>query len=134
PRCRHAGGDNGRNGDFLATLAPLLNLVDDLFHAACLRSIPPRTLPRLSRLATSWPARKRSTYGSAARMPPASGSYSACPLSGFTQTTANACRASRCICVPASCASPRSQPSERITTTAPRVIERRPHSSLYAFS
>ena len=38
----------------------------------------------------SWPERRRSTYGSAARMPPVSGSYSGWPLSGFTQTTANA--------------------------------------------
>ena len=72
--------------------------------------------------------------GSAARMPPVRGSYSACPLSGFTQTTANACRASRAIWVPTSSVSPRSQPSERSTRTAPRVSPRRPHSSLYALS
>src|SRR3954454_10274889 len=96
-------------------------------HAACLRSIPPRTIPTLSRLATSWPERKRSTCGSAARIPPASGSYSTWPLSGFTQTTANAWRARRAISRPVSCASPRSQPSERMTTTAPRVSARLPH-------
>src|SRR5439155_2645154 len=134
PRRGAPGGDDGGNGDLLAALPPALDLVDDLFHAACLRSMPPRTLPRLSRLATSCPARKRSTYGSAARIPHASGSYSEWPLSGFTHTTVNACRASRAISTPTSVASPRSQPSERRTTTAPRVRPRRPHSSLYALS
>ena len=67
----------------------------------------------LSRLATSWPERKRSTYGSAARIPPASGSYSGCPFSGLTHTTANACRASRChLARRRASASPRSQPSD----------------------
>ena len=53
--------------------APALDVLKNLSHAACLRSIPARTSASSSRLATLWPATKRSTYGRAARIPPASG-------------------------------------------------------------
>ena len=42
-------------------------------QAACRRSIPSRMPASSSRLAMLWPGRKRSTNGSAARIPPASG-------------------------------------------------------------
>ena len=104
-----SGGVPGREDDRVA---------DAVFGRAS-RCVPPldpaEDTSEASRLATSWPERNRSTNGSAARMPPASGSYSACPLSGLTQTTANAWRASRSISRPASSASPRSQPSERMS-------------------
>ena len=53
---------------------------------------------------------------------------------GLTHTIRCARRARRSIWRPTSCGSPRSQPSERITTTAPRAMPRRPWRSLNAFS
>ena len=53
---------------------------------------------------------------------------------GLTHTIRYASRARRSISRPTSAGSPRSQPSERITTTAPRAIPRRPWRSLNARS
>ena len=53
---------------------------------------------------------------------------------GLTHTIRWASRARRSISRPTSAGSPRSQPSERITTTAPRAMPRRPWRSLNAFS
>src|SRR5437588_6373360 len=133
-RRRAPRGDDRCDRDLLAALTPALDLVDDLLHAACLRSMPARTVPSASRLARSCPETRRSTWANAARIPPVSGSYSGCPFNGFTQTIANAWPASRAISDATSAGSPRSQPSESTTTTAPRVSARRPHSSLYALS
>src|SRR5581483_3592874 len=74
PGRRPPRGDHRRDDHLLALLTPPLDLVQYLFHAACLLSIPARTPARSSRLARLCPGRKRSTYGSAARIPPASGS------------------------------------------------------------
>ena len=54
------------------------------------------------------------------------------PTRGLTHTIRCASRASRSISRPTSAGSPRSQPSERITITAPRAIPRRPWRSLNA--
>ena len=56
------------------------------------------------------------------------------PTRGLTQTIRWARRARRSISRPTSVGSPRSQPSERITTTAPRAMPRRPWRSLNSFS
>ena len=53
---------------------------------------------------------------------------------GLTHTIRWASRDSRSISRPTSSGSPRSQPSERITTTAPRAMPRRPWRSLNVFS
>ena len=53
-------------------------------------------------------------------------------FSGFTHTTRWATRWSRCICSARTSGSPRSQPSERMTTIAPRAMPRTPHWSLKA--
>jgi hypothetical protein len=60
-----------------------------------------------------------STWGNAAAMPLASGSYPGVAFKGLTHTTRWATRDSRAICSPITSGSPRSHPSERITTTAP---------------
>src|SRR5207248_2941982 len=73
PRGRTARGDHRREREPLAALAPALDVADDLLHAACLPWILVSTAASSSRLARLCPATKRSTYGSAARMPPASG-------------------------------------------------------------
>ena len=59
---------------------------------------------------------------------------SSAPTRGLTHTIRWASRPSRAISRPTSAGSPRSQPSETITTTAPRAIPRRPWRSLNAFS
>ena len=64
--------------------------------------MPASTVASSSRLLRLWPERNLSTYGNAARMPPASGWYSGFPFSGLTQTTAYAARASRAISRPTS--------------------------------
>src|SRR5439155_26750041 len=74
PGRRAAGGDDGCDDDLLAALPPALDLFQDLLHAACLLSMPASTPARSSRLARLCPGRNRSTNGSAARIPPASGS------------------------------------------------------------
>src|SRR6266852_5247536 len=88
PRRGAPGRHHGRNRHLLAALPPAGDVGQDLLHAACLLSIPASTSASSSRLARLCPGRKRSTYGKAARIPPASGWYSGWPLSGFTQTTA----------------------------------------------
>ena len=98
---REAGADRARSGaprrddsrddDLLAVLLPAIDLGQDLFHAACLLSMPASTAPSSSRLRRLWPGRNRSTNGRAARIPPASGWYSGLPFSGLTQTTAIRC-------------------------------------------
>jgi hypothetical protein len=55
-------------------------------------------------------------------------------LRGLTHTIRCASRDRRCISRATNAGSPRSQPSDRITTTAPRAIPRRPWRSLNAFS
>lgn len=62
-------------------------------------------------------------------MPPASGAKPGAALRGLTQMTRWASRRSRAICSPSRTGSARSQPSETITTTAPRAIPRRPSVS-----
>src|SRR6266513_677976 len=130
PRGRAPRRDDRRERELLAARAPTLDVRQDLLHAACLLSIPASTPASSSRLARLCPAMNRSTYGRAARIPPASGSYSGFPLSGLTQTIAYAARCSLSISRATSVASCRSQPSDTITTTAPRVSARRPHTSL----
>ena len=104
---------------------------DVAHHAACLRSMPASDGGELLE-ARHVVARQEAVDRTAA--PPASrrraAGSSGWPLSGLTHTTAKAWRASRAISRPTSAASSRSQPSERITTTAPRVRARRPQSSL----
>src|SRR5919106_3671446 len=134
PGSRLSRGDDRRDRDALAAAAPALDLGQDLSHAACLLCIPTRTSASSSRLARSPPETNRSRNGSAARIPPASGWYSGLPLSGFTQTTPKAARRSRAISRATRAGSSRSQPSETITTIAPRVSARRPQRSLYALS
>ena len=63
-------------------------------------------------------------------MPRASGANPGLALRGFTHTTRCATRCNRCTCSASTSGSPRSQPSERITTTAPRARPRSPHRSL----
>ena len=65
-------------------------------------------------------------------MPPARGAKPLALTRGLTHTIRYASRARRSISRPTSTGSPRSQPSERITTTAPRAIPRRPWRSLNA--
>src|SRR5262249_60239977 len=113
--------DDRRDDALLAILFPAVDLGKDLFHAACLLSMPASTAPSSSRLRRLWPGRKRSTKGSAARIPPARGWYSGFPFNGLTQTTANAARASLAISRATRSGSSRSQPSETTTTTAPRA-------------
>src|SRR4029079_6457234 len=83
-----ARGDDRRDDHLLATRAPARDFVKDLFQGAVLLSMPASTVASSSRLLRLWPERNLSTYGSAARMPPASGWYSGLPFSGLTQTTA----------------------------------------------
>ena len=75
-----------------------------------------------------------SQCGSAAAIPPVRGEKPAALTRGLTHTIRCARRARRSISRPTSVGSPRSQPSERITITAPRAIPRRPWRSLNAFS
>ncbi len=63
-------------------------------------------------------------------MPRAIGAKPGLALSGFTHTTRWATRCRRRTCSASTSGSPRSQPSERITTTAPRARPRSPHRSL----
>src|SRR5262245_614391 len=72
------------------------------------------------------PLTSASQYGSAATMPPARTAKPAPPALGLTQTIRYASRDRRAISRPTSAGSPRSQPSERITTTAPLAMPRRP--------
>ena len=67
-------------------------------------------------------------------MPPARTEKPDAAARGFTQTMRCARRESRAISRPTSPGSPRSQPSERITTTAPRAMPRRPWRSLNSLS
>ena len=62
-------------------------------------------------------------------MPPTSGSYDSTALRGLTQITWWARRDSRSIDVPTRAGSSISQPSETMTTTAPRAMPRRPYES-----
>ena len=63
-------------------------------------------------------------------MPPARGEKLRALTRGLTHTIRYASRARRAISRPTSAGSPRSQPSEMITTTAPRAMPRRPWRSL----
>ena len=67
-------------------------------------------------------------------MPPARGENPLAATRGLTQTIRYASRESRSISRATSAGSPRSQPSDRITTRAPRAIPRRPWRSLNALS
>ena len=89
------------------------------------------TSPRALKL---WPLTSASQCGSAATMPPARTENVLAPARGFTHTIRCASRDRRSISRATSIGSPRSQPSERITTTAPRATPRRPWRSLNAFS
>src|SRR6187431_1539423 len=88
-RRRATGRDDGGDDDLLAVLLPAVDLGKDLFHAACLLSIPASTAPSSSRLRRLWPGRKRSTNGNAARIPPASGWYSGFPFRDRKSTRLN---------------------------------------------
>src|SRR5262249_19803664 len=79
-RRRAPGRDDGRDRHLLATRPEALDVREDLLHAACLLSMPARTPASCSSPARFCPGRNRSTYGRAARMPPASGWYSGLPL------------------------------------------------------
>ena len=59
-------------------------------------------------------------------MPPASGWYAEWPFSGLSQTMARDLRCRVAIDFERRVVSPRSHPSDAITTIAPRVIPRRP--------
>ena len=90
------------------------------------RSPPPA--PRATRASGPRPARRR-----AAAPPPCPARSARSPgsaFSGFTHTRRWATRCRRRTCSPSTAGSPRSQPSERITTTAPRARPRTPHVSL----
>src|SRR5664279_696872 len=76
--------------------------------------------------AAECPATNASTCGRAAAMPPVRGAKPGAAFRGFTQMTRYASLDSRTICSPSSVGSTRSQPSETITTTAPRATPRRP--------
>ena len=89
------------------------------------------TSPSASKL---WPLTSASQCGSAATMPPACTENALALTRGLTHTIRWASRARRAISRPTSVGSPRSQPSERITTTAPRAMPRRPWRSLNALS
>ena len=67
-------------------------------------------------------------------MPAVIGAKPGIPRCGLTHTTRCASRASRAICAPSRVASPRSQPSEAITTTAPRATPRWPQRSRNALT
>ena len=56
-RRRAARRDDGGDDDLLAVLLPAVDLGKDLFHAACLLSIPANTAPSSSRLLRLWPGR-----------------------------------------------------------------------------
>ena len=75
-----------------------------------------------------------SQYGQAAAIPPASGRYCSLLVRGLTQMIRCATRESRCIWCRSTAGSPVSQPSEMITTTAPRARPGRPTVSLNSFS
>ena len=79
-------------------------------------------------------SRARRSRAAPATMPPARDGEAFALTRGLTQTIRCASRARRSISRPTSSGSPRSQPSERITTTAPRAMPRRPWRSLNAFS
>ena len=83
---------------------------------------PDTTRARCSSDARLWPSTNSSTCGRAAAIPRASGAKPGDAFSGFTHTTWYATRCRRSICSPSTSGSPRSQPSERITTTAPRAM------------
>jgi hypothetical protein len=67
-------------------------------------------------------------------MPPVTGANPGAATRGFTHTIRWASRASRSISRRRRAGSPRSQPSERTTTTASPAMPRRPHVSLNARS
>ena len=100
-------------------------------------TVPPRPgqhrgqlVQRIHRCALS----TASQYGHAAAMPPASGRYCSLLVRGLTQMMRCATRDSRCISRRSTAGSPVSQPSEMITTTAPRARPGRPTVSLNSFS
>ena len=77
-------------------------------------AIASATSPSAAKL---WPLTSASQCGSAATMPPARTANASAPTRGLTHTIRWASRASRAISRPTSSGSPRSQPSETITTT-----------------
>ena len=88
----------------------------------------PRPAPRATR--ASGPRRARRRAAGRRPCPAASGANPGLAFSGLTHTRRWATRCSRRTCSPSTAGSPRSHPSERITTTAPRARPRRPHVSL----
>src|SRR3954452_1308804 len=94
-------------------------------------AIASATSPRASKLC---PLTSASQCGSAWTMPPARTEKASAPTRGLTHTMRWASRARRAISRPTSAGSPLSQPSERITTTAPRAMPRRPWRSLNVLS
>src|SRR3954467_8236466 len=72
------------------------------------------------------PLTRASVCGSAAAIPPATGAKPGAAARGLTHTMRWASRARRSISRPTTAGSPTSQPSLRITTTAPRASPRRP--------
>src|SRR5215211_4720520 len=81
----------------------------------------PSCEPSSSSEARLWPLANTSTYGSAAAIPRASGSYSGLSCRGLSQTIRCARRERRAICARRCSGSPTSRPSEHRTTTAPRA-------------
>src|SRR5680860_606355 len=122
-RPRSFDAHDPRHRDPAAIGTPAFDVVEDLPHFVI-------TAARFSSDASEWPSTNSSTYGSAAAIPRASGTNPGDALRGLTQTTRCATRARRAICSASCAGSPRSQPSERITTTAPRAIPRTPQRSL----
>src|SRR4051812_10637918 len=120
--------DDARHRHAVAAGAPALDVVQDLFHAL---TFSPETMrASCSNDARLWPSTNSSTCGRAAAIPRARGAKLGEDFNGFTHTTWCATRCRRSICAPSSSGSPRSHPSDRITTTAPRAMPRTPHSSL----
>src|SRR5262245_16134375 len=85
-----------------------------------------RAAVRSSRACRVWALTTASQYGQAAAIPPARGRYSGFCVRGFTHTILCATRDRRSISRPRISGSPVSQPSEMMTTTAPRAMPRRP--------
>ena len=96
------------------------------------RLSPPGRAPPARAAASSfiaarlWPLTRASQCGRAAAMPPVRGLKPGALARGLTQTIRWARRDSRSISRPTSAGSARSQPSERITTTAPRAMPAAP--------
>src|SRR5207248_4952170 len=122
-RPRAIEADDPCDRDPLAGGPPPFDVVEHVLHRLI-------TSTSDSSEANEWPSTNSSTKGRAAAIPRASGAYPGAAFRGFTHTMRWVTRARRAIWAPSTSGSPRSQPSLRMTTIAPRAIPRTPQRSL----